>query len=182
MMKHPLQTLLIVFALALCGLCTWQWHGQVQQQKELNALAQANYDQAASIQGYTNSIATMDHQIAQMDARLTELREAMTTNNAVIFTLRGDNSRLTSLTEQYSNAVVVLEGRVKQVDENIRRQNDAVQRIVQERDEYVNRLNQDIKERNEIVTKYNALVKQIEALQAAQSTKQAPPQNRGGQP
>jgi peptidoglycan hydrolase CwlO-like protein len=174
-MKNPPQSLLIVFAVGLCGLCTWQWYGQVLQQKQLNALAQINYDQTVAIQGYTNSINTMDHQIAQMDTRITELRDSIGSNNAVIFALRADNSRLTSLADQYSNAVVVLDGRVKQANDSIRRQNEAVKSLGQERDEYVNRLNEDIKERNDIVAKYNALVKQIEAIQAAQSKKQSPP-------
>ena len=164
-MKHPLQSLLIVFAIGLCGLCTWQWYGQMRQQNQLNALAQTNYDQTVSIQGYTNSINTMDHEIAQLDARLTELRDGVKSNIAVIFALRKDNNRLTSLTDQYSNTVVVLAVRIKQADDIIRRQNENMKNIVQERDEYVNRLNQSIKDRNAIVTQYNALVKQIEATQ-----------------
>ena len=174
-MKNPLQSLLIIFALALCGLCTWQWYSQVLQQKQMNALAQTDYDQTVAIQGYTNSINAMDHQIAQMDARLTELRDAINSNNAVTFALRQDNSRLSSLADQYSNAVAVLEGRIAQVNDSIRRQNEAVKSLVQERDEYVNRLNDSIKEHNEIVTKYNALVKQVEQMQAAQAKKQSPP-------
>ena len=180
-MKHPLQSLLIVFAVGLCGLCTWQWYGQMRQQTQLNALAQTNYDQTVAIQGYTNSINTMDHEIAQLDAHLTELRDGMNSNTAVIFRLRKDNNRLTSLTDQYSNAVAVLEGRVKQADDIIRRQNESVKNIVQERDEYVNRLNQSIKDRNAIVTQYNAAVRQIEAMQTAQSQKQSTPASHGGQ-
>ena len=174
-MKNPLQTLLIVFALGLCGLCVWQWRSQMLQQKQLDALAQTNYDQTLAIQGYTNSISAMDHQIAQMDARITELKSAVTSNNVVIFTLREENNRLTSVAGQYSNAVAVLEVRIKQANDSILQQNDAVKNLVQERDEYVNRLNQDIKERNEIVTKYHTLVKQVEAIQAAQSKKQSSP-------
>ena len=52
MMKNPLQSLLIAFAIGLCGLCTWQWYGQMLQQKRINALAQSDYDQSAAIQGY----------------------------------------------------------------------------------------------------------------------------------
>jgi len=171
MTKNPLQTLLIVFALGLCGLCAWQWYGQVLQQRRLNALAQTNYDQTIAIQGYTNSIAVMDHQIAQMDARLTELRDTVASNNAALFTLRQDNSRLTASVEQYSNAVALLEARIKQANDVITRQNDSVKAVVAERDDYVTRLNQAIKDRNDIVAKYNALVKQIEQAQAAQSKK-----------
>ena len=51
-MKNPLQSLLIAFAIGLCALCTWQWHGQMLQQKRLDALSQSNYDQSVAIQGY----------------------------------------------------------------------------------------------------------------------------------
>jgi chromosome segregation ATPase len=164
-MKNPLQTLLIVFALGLCGLCTWQWYGQMLQQKRINTLAQSNYDQSVAIQGYVSSAKKMNDQIAEMDARLTELRDTVNINSDVISKLRADNGRLTSSVEQYSKAAVELEGRLKEADDTIRRQNEGLKSLAQERDEYADRLNQSIKEHNEIVTKYNALVKQIEATQ-----------------
>jgi len=170
-MKNPLQTLLIVFALSLCGLCAWQWYGQVLRQKRWNDLAQTNYDQTVAIQGYTNSLHVMDHQIAQMDARMTELRDTLASNNATIFGLRQENNRLTGSIDQYSNAVALLEARLKQANDSIRRQNDAIKSLVQERDEFVNRLNQSIKERNDIVVKYNALVKQVEQMQDTRNKK-----------
>jgi len=174
-MKNPLQSLLIVFAIGLCGLCTWQWFSQMRQQNQLNALAQSNYDQTVAIQGYTNSLNAADHEIAQLDARLTELRDGLKSNTAVLFAVRADHNRLTAVAEQYSNAVVVLESQLKQANEIIHQQNAGVKHLVQERDEYVSRLNQSIKDRNALVTQYNALVKQVEVLQAAQSPKQSPP-------
>jgi chromosome segregation ATPase len=164
-MKNPLQSLLIVFALGLCGLCTWQWHGQMQQQKRLNALAQSDYDQSVAIQGYISSAKKTDDQIAQTDARLAELRDAVKADEAAIAKLRADNSGLTSTVAQYSSAVTELEGRLKQADETIRGQNEALKSLAHERDDYADRLNQSIRERNDIVTKYNELVKQFEAMQ-----------------
>jgi chromosome segregation ATPase len=157
-MKNPLQSLLILFALGLCGLCTWQWYGQMLQQKRMNALAQTNYDQEVKIQGYIRSVKNMDDQIAQMDAHLTELKDAVNGDKDVISRLREDNRRLTGSVEQYSKAVAELQDRLKQA-------NDLLKRLAQERDEYAGRLNQSIEEHNEIVTKYNALVKQFEATQ-----------------
>ena len=164
-MKNPLQTLLIVFALGLCGLCTWQWYGQMLQQKRLNALAQSDYDQSTAIQGYISSIKKMDDQIAQMDAHLTELKATVTGNNAEIAKQRADNAHLTGTVEQYSKAVAELESRLKQADNGIRRQAEALKSLVQERDDYADRLNQSVKERNETVTKYNTLVKEFETTQ-----------------
>jgi chromosome segregation ATPase len=165
-MKNPLQTLLIFFALCLCGLCSWQWYCQVNQQKEFTTLAQTGYEQAVAIQTYTNSINNMHHQIAQMDARLTELRSTVISNNAELATLRLEKGRLTSLVEQYSNAVVTLQIRLKQANDGINHQNDTIKSLVTERDELVKRLNESIRERNEVVSQYNALVKRVEEQQA----------------
>jgi len=99
-MKNPLQNLLMVFALSLCALCTWQWHSQVLQRKEMTALAQINFDQSVAIHGYTNSINAMDRLIAQMDARISELRETIDSNNTMIIGLTQDNTRLDNLVGQ----------------------------------------------------------------------------------
>ena len=125
-MKNPLQTLLMSLALCLCALCTWQWYGQVLQRKAMTALAQVNYDESTAIQGYTNTINNMDHQIAQMDARISDLRDTLSSNTFTIVGLQQDNSRLNIVVDQYSNAVVVLQGQMKQANESIRRQNDAM--------------------------------------------------------
>jgi chromosome segregation ATPase len=166
-MKNPLQSLLILCALSLCALCTWQWYSQVLQRKEMNGLAQTNYDQTVAVQGYTNTISNMDHQIAQMDARITELREIARSNTVEAAGLRQESARLTSVVDQYSNAVVVLQAQIKIANDNIRQQNEAMKGLVAERDQYVTRLNESIKERNEVVTQYNDLVKKVEAMQAA---------------
>ena len=165
-MKNPLQTLLISLALCLCALCTWQWYGQVLQRKAMTALAQVNYDESTAIQGYTNTINNMDHQIAQMDARISDLRDTLSSNTTTIVGLQQDNSRLNIVVDQYSNAVVVLQGQMKQANESIRRQNDAMKDLVSQRDDFVARLNESIKERNDIVTKYNELTKQLEQIQS----------------
>jgi chromosome segregation ATPase len=171
-MKNPLHTLLMSFALCLCALCTWQWYGQVLQRKAMTALAQTNYDESTAIQGYTNTINNMDHQIAQMDARISDLRDTISSNTVTIVGLQQDNSRLNIVVDQYSNAVVMLQGQMKQANESIRRQNDAMKDLVSQRDDFVARLNESIKERNDIVTKYNELTKQLEQIQGGQSKKQ----------
>ena len=165
-MKNPLQTLLMSLALCLCALCTWQWYGQVLQRKAMTALAQVNYDESTAIQGYTNTINNMDHQIAQMDARISDLRDTLSSNTVTIVGLQQDNGRLNIVVDQYSNAVVVLQGQMKQANESIRRQNDAMKDLVSQRDDFVARLNESIKERNDIVTKYNELTKQLEQIQS----------------
>jgi len=124
-----------------------------------------------AIQGYTNSINAMDKQIAQMDAHISEFKETVKSNNVVILGLREENSRLETRVEQYSNAVDAVQAQLKVANDSIRRQNEALKGLVAERDEYVNRLNEALRERNQIVTQYNELAKRFEELQAAQQPK-----------
>lgn len=171
-MKNLLQNLLMLLALGLCALCTWQWYNQVVQRRQMTKLAQVNYDESTAIQSYTNTINNMDHQIAQLDARISDLRDTLGSNTATIASLHQENNRLNANADQYSNAVVTLQAQIKQANENIRQQNEALKDLVAQRDEYVSRLNASIKERNDIVAKYNDLVKRVEEMQASQSKKQ----------
>ena len=163
-MKNALQTLLIFFALCLCGLCSWQWYSQVLQRREMTAVLQTNHDQAMAIHSATNSINALDRQIALMDTVVSKLKDTVATNNIEIITLRRENTHLTYLQDQYSNAVVVLQAQIKQANENIVVQNDAMKKLVEERNEFVTKLNGAMKDRNELVGKYNEVVKQMEDL------------------
>ena len=147
-MKTFLQRLLVILALGLCGLCTWQWLNQARQHQAMTALAQTNANQAGEIQHDTNSIAAMDRQIAQMDVHLTELKSALQTNRVELLSLHAESNRLAGTVAQYQAATTTLQAQVKQV--------------VVQRDELLQRLNEAIKDRNETVTKYNALIKRWE--------------------
>ena len=65
-MKNVHQNLLIVLALGLCCLCVYQWYSQTLQRNQIGSLNQLLYEQSTAIQGYTNSIKTMDRQFAQV--------------------------------------------------------------------------------------------------------------------
>jgi predicted nucleic acid-binding Zn-ribbon protein len=171
-MKSFQQNLLIALALGLCGLCVYQWYGQTVQRREIELLGGLVHDKSAAIQSYTNSIQTMDRQIAQMDARITELKQAAKTNEQTMIEQRGEISKLQAgnrgLTNQiveYKNAVGALEGKLRETYDGIKEQNDSVHELVTQRDELVQKLNDSIKARNEVVAKYNELAAQVEKSQ-----------------
>ena len=153
-MRSRLQHLLVVLALGLCGLCAWQWHTQVQQHKTLTNLSQTIADQTAEILRATNSVAILDQQLAQLDARLTELRSVAQSNRTEIATARADNQRLTDA--------------LAQANANIRQQNEILKTVGAQRDAFLQRLNEAIQDRNAVVAKYNDLVKQISETRSAQ--------------
>jgi len=171
-MKNFQQNLLIVLALALCGLCVYQWYEQTFQRNEIAALNQTVYDKSVAIRDCTNSITTMNHQIAQMDARITELKEVAKTNEQTVIVQTREIARLQilggSLTNEiteYKKAVDTLNAKLKEAYDGITRQNESVTNLVVQRDEFVKKYNDEVKDRNDIVAKYNELAEQGKKLQ-----------------
>jgi chromosome segregation ATPase len=168
-MKNFHQNLLIVLALSLCGLCVWQWYGQTLQRGRIEKLNQLLGEKSIAIQGYTNSIATLNHQIAQMDGRITELKTAAATNEQVSLAQKREISRLQLTTEiltnqiaQYTNAVTTLETKLQALSDGVKKQNAAIAELAGQRDDFIQKLNDSVRERNAIVEKYNDLVKQVD--------------------
>jgi chromosome segregation ATPase len=171
-MKSLQQNLLIIVALSLCGLCVYQWHGQTVQRNEIQQLERTVYEKSAAIQGYTNSISATDAQIAQMDARLTQLKGEAKTNADLIVTQRREINRLqatadglTNQIAEYASAVESSQGKLKEAYDGIQKQNEAMKELVAQRDEFVKKYNDEVKDRNDIVNKYNDLAAQVEKLQ-----------------
>jgi chromosome segregation ATPase len=173
-MKNFQQTLLIVLALGLCGLCVYQWYGQTSQRNQIETLNHALYEQAAAIRGYTNSIKTLDSRISQMMSELAEQSATGQTNEQLIAVQKGELNKLQLAAEgltnhigEYKKAVDKLEGQLKEAYAGIQKQNDALGELVAQRDEFVKKFNDSVKDRNEIVGKYNDLAAQMEKIQGA---------------
>ncbi len=171
-MKRFQENLLIVLALSLCGLCVYQWYGQTAQRTQIESLSRTVFDKNVAIQGYTNSMATMDRRIAQMDARITELKAAVQTNEMVVATqqrelteLKIAKESLARQAEQYQKAVGTLEDKLAEAYDGIKKQNQAFKELVTQRDEFVAKLNENTKERNDVVRQYNELVEKIKNAQ-----------------
>jgi chromosome segregation ATPase len=171
-MKNFQQNLLIFLALALCGLCVWQWYEQTIQRDEITTMNGVIYEKNAAIQGYTNSVATLNQQVVQMDARLTEVKAIAATNEQLVISQKAEiaqlqfaNLNLTNEITQYKNAVDTLEAKLKDTYAGIDRQNEAITNLVAQRNDLVQKYNDEVKDRNDIVAKYNDLAKQVEKMQ-----------------
>ncbi len=169
-MKNFQVNLLIILALALCGLCARQWYEQTVQRNAIQTLNQLVYEKNAAIQSYTNSIATLNHQVNQMDTRLTEVKAAAATNEQLIISQKAEmaqlqfaNANLTNEVVQYKQAVDALESKLKEVYAGIDKQNEAITNLVAQRNDLVQKYNDEVKDRNNIVEKYNELVKQVQS-------------------
>jgi len=169
-MKNFQVNLFILLALGLCGLCARQWYEQTVQRDEIQTLNQMVYDRNAAIQGYTNSIATLNHQVNQMDASLAEIKAAAATNDQLIISQKAEiaqlqfaNNNFTNEIAQYKTAVDALEAKLTDAYAGIGKQNEAITNLVAQRNDLVQKYNDEVKDRNDVVEKYNELAKQIQS-------------------
>ena len=174
-MKNFQQNLLIILAVALCGLCAYQWYNQTLQRKSVQQLNQIVYDKSVSIRDYTNSIATLNHQVLQLDASVTELRNESRSNADKLMAqereldrLEITNEVLTNVIGQYKDAVGVLTNRLNEAYAGIEKQNAAIKQLEAQRDEFVQKYNDEVKDRNNVVSNYNALVIEVKKMQSKQ--------------
>lgn len=172
-MKNFQVNLLIVLALALCGLCVWQWKIQTVQRDEITTMNGMLYEKNTAIQSYTNSIATLNHQVNQLDARLTDLKAVVATNEQLVISQKADlaqlqfaNHNLTNTIAQYKTAVDTLEARLKEAYAGIDKQNATITNLIAQRNDLVQKYNDEVKDRNDVVTKYNELAAQVKKLQS----------------
>ena len=171
-MKNFQVNLFIVLALGLCGLCAWQWYEQTVQRTTIQSLNRMVYDRDAAIQSYTNSLATLNHQVNQMDASLTEMKTEAAANEQLIISqkaeitqTRFENENLTNEIAQYKAGVDALEAKLKEAYTDIDKQNTVISNLISQRNDLVQKYNDEVKDRNDVVVKYNDLAKQVEKQQ-----------------
>ena len=93
-MKNFQQNLLILLALALCGLCAFQWYEQTQQRNAIGTLNRLVFQKNSDIQSYTNSIATLNQQVEQLDASLSEPKPSRQPMNSWSISQKAEITRL----------------------------------------------------------------------------------------
>jgi peptidoglycan hydrolase CwlO-like protein len=171
-MKNFQINLLVFLAACLCGLCAWQWTDQANQRRAIEERNKMIFDRDRSIQGYTNTIATTDLQVADLQQRVTDLGAAAASNQQVILQQKGQITRLTASEETLSNDIVQyqlgvtnLEKKLDEAYDGIKKQNAVIQELVAQRDDFIGKYTNSINARNEIVAKYNALVERVNQMQ-----------------
>ena len=175
-MKIFHQNILISLAICLCGLCAYQWYIQSLQYGKIEKLAQSVAERNAALQDATNAVKNADHQIGQLDARLTDYKKDAGTHAQIIaeqkralLKLQIANDRQAVELADYQKAVDSLAGKLKRAYGDIQKQDDNISQLVTQRDDLVAKYNASVKDRNDVVGKYNDFVKQIEKQQASRA-------------
>jgi chromosome segregation ATPase len=170
-MKNFQRNLFIVLAIGLCGACVYQWYLQSVQLSTIERLDQIIYQKSADIQGYTNSIKTMDAEISQLHDRITQLKQAAVSNGQWAVNEKREVARLRSAGDILSNEIVEYKAAVDNLTNKLKKAYDGEKELVAQRDDFVKKLNQSIQAQNDLTAKYNELVDRFNKLQ----TTNAPP-------
>jgi uncharacterized coiled-coil DUF342 family protein len=165
-MKNFQRNLFIVLAIGLCGACAYQWYLQAVQLNTIEKLNQIIYQKSADIQGYTNSIKTMDADINQLHDRITQLKQAAVSNDQWAITEKREVARLQSSGDIMSNEIVEYKTAIDGLTNKLKEAYDGEKELVAQRDEFVKKLNDSIKAQNDLTAKYNELVDRLNKLQA----------------
>ncbi len=165
-MKNFQRNLFIVLAIGLCGACAWQWYLQSVQLNTIERLDQVIYQKSADIQGYTNSIKSMDVEINQLHDRIAQLKQAAVSNDQWAISEKREVARLQSAGDIMSNEIVEYKAAVDNLTNKLKEAYDGEKELVAQRDDFVKKLNESIKAQNDLTAKYNGLVERINKLQA----------------
>jgi chromosome segregation ATPase len=175
-----LTNLLIVLALGLCALCTYQWLRETNTRVQVQSLHDTRFKLESAIQQHTNNIRVMDARIAELTDDVSRLVGTVKTNTVIIADLRNERSALESSNaflgsqlHAYTNAFIDATNRLYEAHETLRRQNDQIKELVVQRDDFLARLNESIQAQNRVVEEYNNLVKKVEEFQKSAQPKPA---------
>jgi len=172
-MKNLQRNLFILIAVALCGLCVYQWNQQAVQLQTIERQNQLIYSKSADIQGYTNSIKTRDDEINQLQTRLAGLKQAAVSNQQWAIDEKREVARLQSSGDILSNQIVDYKAVVDGLTNKLTQAYDGEKELAAQRDEFVKKLNDSIKSQNDLTAKYNELVDRFNKLHAANATNAA---------
>lgn len=177
-MKNFHRNLLVVLALALCGLCVYQWRDQVVQRQAINRLNQWVFERDTALQKSTNSLAILNRQVDELDTELAGYKNTVRSNAVVLAAQQRELQRLgflqralTNAVSEYQAALATSSNRLTEAAVSLKKQDEAIHELIRQRDEMVEKFNREVTDRNAVVKQYNDLVNQIN--QARQNAKDA---------
>jgi len=178
-MKSFLTTLLMVFALALCGLVAFQWNREVRLRQRLQMLVDEVQDQKEAIQNLNGLVKRTQEEVDRLEAIRKQLTATIQTNMAELSRLDKELDKALRENEQLKQQVDVYKEALTQANENIERQNQIItqqneemKKLAEERNAIVAKYNDLVQQFNDLVQKWNA---QQEALAAAATNAPSPP-------
>lgn len=177
-MKLLLQTLLVIIALGLCGICTVQWQreaqlrGRIEQLvRQLEAENKLRVQAEQKVEEYGREIERLNGLRSEIETKLLttteELRDRTVDQLARGYSIAlhmNEAIRATSELQAYKQLAGQGTEALKKHNETVFAQNSAIEKanaqlrqLARERDEAISQLNERTKAFNELVEKYNKL-------------------------
>ncbi len=164
-MKKILENFLIVLALGLCALCTYQWYRESNLRKAVEGLSKELYEKKEVIQSLEDRLKRSEADVSRLDTLKTELTGLLKTNKQELATMSKYSEKLEreaevfkSQIQSYKDAVEVANANIRKQNDDIKKQNEMMKQLAEERNAVVTKY-------NETVSQYNDLVKQFEKFQ-----------------
>ncbi|MBM3838475.1 MAG: hypothetical protein FJ398_11015 [Verrucomicrobia bacterium] len=163
-MRTFLTNLLAFFALALCGLCAFQWVREARLRAEIVRLNDTVFDKSKTIQALEGTVKRTEAEVERLDKLKTELVDTIKSNRQEILTIskkaekleRDSEAQKTQL-EVYKIAIEKANDSIKKQNEDIKRQNEEMKKLAEERNTNVVKFNKLVEQYNELVKQYNKL-------------------------
>lgn len=161
-MKNFLQALLILFALALCGLIAFQWVRETDLRKDVQGLTDNTRQKTETILNLEATIRRHEGEIRRLDDLKKQLTSQVKTNEAEISELRRGLDKATNEAERnlkqseiYKDALTRANDNIVKQNEDIRKQNEDMKKLADDRNEMVGKFNKIATDYNELVAKWN---------------------------
>jgi chromosome segregation ATPase len=164
-MKTFLENLLIVFALALCGLNAYQWKQDAYLRGQVLSLHDTLDKKAETVRGLQRAVEHKDAEIQRLDGLRNELTATVKTNREEILKLTKASEKLEKDLETEKKQVEVYKEALDKANANIKKQNDDIKRQNTELKELAEERNAVVLKFNKLAEDYNKLVQDFNKLQ-----------------
>ncbi|MGZ4961393.1 MAG: hypothetical protein ACXWKG_15205 [Limisphaerales bacterium] len=161
-MKRLLTNLLIVLALALCGLVAVQWVREAQLRQQLQAVSDSLHDKSEVLGHVRDQLKHSEDEIQRLEKVRIDLSEQAKTNAFLTLDLRkqldqarADTERQTLSADNYKAALEHANQNVTKQNRDIEKQNDDLKKLAQERNDIVTRYNKLAKDFDDLTKKWN---------------------------
>src|SRR6516162_5637190 len=122
-MKSFLQNLLIILALALCGVMIYQWVRETETRKKVQSLTDKVQDQTENIRNLNSNIKRDEAEIQRLDGLKNQLTQTVKSNEVRIAGLVKDLDKATNELDHAQKQIVVYMYAVDRANESIKGQN-----------------------------------------------------------
>jgi len=150
-MKRRLELVNLVGVLALALLCVVQWRNNRALNLEISRLQKAGIERASKLADHEKTIAGQNADLDTFRAQLIERNDTLKTNDAELANLRQETQQLRSESEQLKNSIKTWSAAVHERDTRLKEASSELQRLANERDTTIQKF-------NDLATKHNAIV------------------------